>query len=709
MAEVWEAQDESLHRPVAVKVILEAVSREPTFTERFVREARTIAGLDHPNILPIYDFGQEGEAVYLVMPLVPGGSLRDRLTAPVSPAVALEWISGLASALDYAHAHGVLHRDVKPANVLIDRKDRPLLADFGLAKSVGDSIAGLTATGSVMGTPAYMSPEQAMALSLDSRSDQYSLGIIAFQLLAGVVPFTADSPLIVLNKHLQETPAPPSRLNPKLSPAVDRAIERALRKSPVERYALCEDFARALALAFGGSGQVEQATSRWSSSGPARQASVPQDRLHVDEEVTGVLPRRQRVGIFTVAGAALTVAIVVSSSLWRRSETKAPSTIAPTAVPIPVSTVASHAEVTRPAFSPTIPMSSAPSAPGRGTAVSTPALAPTRAAPKARETHVAALAARPAPSPSPPPPAPVPSPHAASSGTLWSSFFDAGQKAFLAGDYRGAEKLYRDAVGEAERFGPEDPRLVRSVQRLGNALANLGRLPEAEALLRRSLAKWEERASGPDMDLADNQVNLGSVLAREGRAGSGEAEALIQRALATKEKVLGPNDLGVAFVLQQLAFCYEIQSRHADAEPLLKRALAIFEAAPGSHDPGRAGVLNDLGWMYVRKGQPQQAEPRLQEALALRRRSLPPNHPAVSQSLVTLAAAEVALKKYSEAEPLLRQALVIREKSFGPDHPTVAQTLEELARVLRLNNGTVEADRLLARARAIRVQNGKGE
>src|SRR5262249_24600874 len=146
MAEVWEAVDESLQRTVAVKVILDAVSREPMFTERFVREARTIASLEHPNILPIFDFGQEVEAVYLVMPLVPGGSLRDGLGPNVPPAMALEWIGGIASALDYAHDRGILHRDIKPANVLMDKQNRPLLADFGLAKTVGDSTAGLTAT-----------------------------------------------------------------------------------------------------------------------------------------------------------------------------------------------------------------------------------------------------------------------------------------------------------------------------------------------------------------------------------------------------------------------------------------------------------------------------------------------------------------------------------------------------------------------------------
>lgn len=702
MAEVWEAQDESLHRPVAVKVILDAVSREPTFTERFVREARTIAGLEHPHILPIYDFGQEGDAVYLVMPLVSGGSLKDRLGGPVSPAAALDWISGVASALDYAHARGVLHRDVKPANILMDKKDRPLLADFGLAKSVGDSTAGLTATGAVMGTPTYMSPEQAMASSLDGRSDQYSLGIIAFQLIAGVVPFTADSPLVVLHKHLQEPPPPPSRLNPKLSPAIDQVIERALRKNPADRYARCEDFSEALAEAFGGLGEVEQATQPLRTSERARVAAP---KHGASENITGVVsPQRRRMGV--LAGAAgLAAAMLAAILLWNKG--KAPPGTSPmpspAVLPPPSATAAASPTQTPVPLPPTL-QAVAPIAPAspEARAAATPTSGP---APRARPQATAAPALPAHPTPAPVyQPTPVPPAPTAVSGTLWSSLFEAGQAALRAGDLRGAEKLFREAVAEAEKFPRSDARLMKTLERLSFALTTLSKYPEAEATLRRSLAIREEQPSSPALDVADIQVRLAFVLARQGKVGSGEAEALARRALATKEKALGVNDPAVAFALQQLAYCYEMQGRNADAEPLLMRALSILEKPPRTHEVVRAGVLNVLGWMYGRMGKSAQAEARLREALEIRQRVLGSDNPLVAQSAFNLATVETALKKYVEAEPLLRQALAIQGKTLGSDHPVVASTLEALARVLQATHRGAEADQLLIRARAIRAR-----
>ncbi|MGZ6989334.1 MAG: serine/threonine-protein kinase [Thermoanaerobaculia bacterium] len=194
MSEVWKAEDETLKRTVAVKVILGPVAADSSFRERFLREARLVAGLEHPHVLPVFDYGSAtidgAEFSYLVMPLVAGGSLKGHVTGPVPPALAVTWLSAIASALDHAHAKGILHRDVKPGNVLMDSQGRLLLADFGLARSAEIS-SGLTATGAVLGTPLYMAPEQATGSVLDGRTDQYALAVIAFELLAGRVPFSA--------------------------------------------------------------------------------------------------------------------------------------------------------------------------------------------------------------------------------------------------------------------------------------------------------------------------------------------------------------------------------------------------------------------------------------------------------------------------------------------------------------------------------------
>ena len=254
MSEVWRAEDETLKRTVAVKVILGPVAQDPTFRERFLREARLVAGLEHPNVLPVYDYGSAtvdgSDLSYLVMPLVAGGSLKGRVAGPVPPPVAVSWLTAIAAALDHAHGKGILHRDIKPANVLMDSQGRPLLADFGLARSV-DATSGLTATGTVMGTPLYMAPEQATGGALDGRVDQYALAVVAFELLAGRVPFTADSPLAVLHQQVTAPPPPLSTVLPGSPAAADAVLARALAKKPAERYPSCGAFVAALADALG--------------------------------------------------------------------------------------------------------------------------------------------------------------------------------------------------------------------------------------------------------------------------------------------------------------------------------------------------------------------------------------------------------------------------------------------------------------------------
>lgn len=236
MAAVYKAYQAAMERYVALKILPRHFADDPQFVARFEREAKLVAQLQHPHILPVFDYGQAEGYTYIVMPFVQGGTLTASLTGQPLPLSRIrQVISQVGDALDYAHARGMIHRDVKPSNVLIDERGNCLLTDFGLARIVEGS-TDLTTSGTVMGTPAYMSPEQGSGKKVGPRSDVYSLGIILYEMATGRVPFTAETPVAVIIKHIQD-PLPPARsLNPALPEGVERVILKALSKSPEDRF-----------------------------------------------------------------------------------------------------------------------------------------------------------------------------------------------------------------------------------------------------------------------------------------------------------------------------------------------------------------------------------------------------------------------------------------------------------------------------------------
>jgi len=248
MATVYRAYQPSMERDVALKVLAPELASEPEFVDRFEREARIVAQLQHPNILAVYDFGREGDFAYLVMKLLSGGTLSQALRGGPLPAERVtRWTRQIASALDYAHRRGIVHRDLKPSNVLLDEQGSAALTDFGIAKMIGGpAVTGLTAPNAVMGTPSYMAPEQWRSEPVDGRTDIYALGIIIFQMLLGQTPFASETPHGLMYQHLDRTPPSAHERNPQLSPAVDRVLRRALAKRPEDRYPTAGELAKDL-------------------------------------------------------------------------------------------------------------------------------------------------------------------------------------------------------------------------------------------------------------------------------------------------------------------------------------------------------------------------------------------------------------------------------------------------------------------------------
>jgi serine/threonine protein kinase len=245
MASVYKAFEPGLDRTVAVKVLPAEYLHDPSFAERFRREAQVIARLEHPHIVPIYAYGIDQGMPWMSMRLVAGGSLYSLLHAGgrLGYGPLLEMLAGVAGALDYAHAAGVVHRDVKPQNILIDEQRHVYLADFGIAKMI-EGAPGLTQTGMITGTPQYMAPEQALGSKVDRRADIYSLGIVAYECLTGRVPFTADTPLAVLMKHVRDPiPLPPVSEVPEPQCHV---LMKALAKNPADRWPSAAGFVEAM-------------------------------------------------------------------------------------------------------------------------------------------------------------------------------------------------------------------------------------------------------------------------------------------------------------------------------------------------------------------------------------------------------------------------------------------------------------------------------
>ncbi len=324
MAAVYRAFDPALQRNVALKVLYPQYLADPSLVERFRREAITAASLDHPYIAPIYDVGEVDGLVYLAMKLLPGPSLAELLQRegrmPISRVAIL--ISEVASALEEAHAHGIVHRDIKPGNVLFDARGRAMLTDFGIAKSLESS--SLTESSVIVGTPDYIAPEQidphlAPSGHIDGRADIYALGAMVYRAITGRRPFDGSAQTVLL-AHLQQEPPPPSSIVPELPPAIDAVVGRALAKHPDDRYTSAGEFARDFAAATGETTEVGIIVPPIAQRNDINTRTTTQVMSAPVRDTRSV---RQRSRLYTALGVLAAVVVLVSVALFANARTPA--------------------------------------------------------------------------------------------------------------------------------------------------------------------------------------------------------------------------------------------------------------------------------------------------------------------------------------------------------------------------------------------------
>jgi predicted Ser/Thr protein kinase len=332
MAGVWEAYDELLGRSVAVKVLAAHLSEDDRARKRFQREARAAAGLSsHPHVVTIYDVGEHDGRVFMVMELMRGGTVADRLREgrAIADETALRWLREAASALDAAHDEGIVHRDIKPGNLLLDDRDRLAMADFGIARLAMED--QLTATGQVLGTASYISPEQAVGEPATPASDRYALAVVAFELLTGSRPFQAEHFAAQARAHVEDQPPLASERDPSLPKGVDAVLDRGMAKEPSERWGSARDMVDALDRAMSGQRPPTEPTR------PIAAAPPP--------------PRRSGVGPWLVAGLAALLLLVAAGAVLlsggdEGGEPRSQATATPTAERTPDPTREPTAEPT---------------------------------------------------------------------------------------------------------------------------------------------------------------------------------------------------------------------------------------------------------------------------------------------------------------------------------------------------------------------------
>jgi len=661
MGVVYRARQTSLHRTVALKMVAPGQLASPSAVRRFKTEAEAAANLDHPNIVPIYEIGEWGGRHYFTMKLVEGASLAQRLPeftlAPADLAgghrsalirsqaqklAAL--LAKVADAVHYAHQRGILHRDLKPGNILIDESGQPHVTDFGLAKRV-EADSHLTLSGEIMGTPAYMAPEQAAGNvgQVTTAADVFSLGVILYQLLTGRLPFPGATPVEMLHAVIHHESPAPRALNALAPRDLETICLKCLEKEPGKRY--------------GSAREVADELDRFVHGEPIQARPVSQA-----EKLWRWSRRNPALAGFAAATLVLllTVAVGAPIAVWREARLRRQAQ----AEANKSQQVAQFLKDMLEGVGPSV-------ARGEDTKLLREILDKTAKRVGEDLNDQPEVEA-----------------------DLRSVI---GEVYRALGDYAKAEEMQRKALDLRRRlYGNEHLDVAGSLTSLGLIVQSRQRPEEAVSLQREAVAILRKLLGDEHAEVAIALNNLASALGDEGKLE--EAERLHREVVAMRRKLLGDKHEHLAGSLANLGLVLQKQGRPADAEPLLRQGVEMLKELQGNDSEHVATVLNNLALALADQRKWEEAEQVHREVLEMRRRLLGEKHPYIAGTLHNLAWVREARGDAEEAETLCRQALAMQRELFGDDNLQVVASLGRLAILLQRQGKLEEAEDLLREA-----------
>jgi len=675
---VYRAHDPQLDREVALKVAKPGALETPERVKRFLGEAKAVANLRHPHIVPVFDSGQDGDRYYIASAFIPGGSLEaelesqrqnDGTSKPLDGRRAAQLVRQLAEALAYAHSRNVIHRDIKPANLMLDERGDALLTDFGLAARL-EGGERLTQDGSGMGTPAYMAPEQAQGKA-EAASDQYSLGCTLYELLTGQTPF-AGPPAIQLVLHQTQDPPSPRMVRSKLPRDLETICLKALAKKPAQRFRGC--------------GEMADELRRYLDGEP-----IHTRRLSLAERAIRWLRKEPKLAGALAATLGLLIAVAVVLALSARQEQRNAEAQKGLREQAEGQTrradqarqdAEKEAEKARKVAAVMVGMFEASDPLGlNGYSFFTPQHSGEKLTARQVLDHGAQRVVQ----------------DFKDQPVIQATLMDTLGNVYRSlGHFKEANTLLRGALELRRRQGMDDLEVASSLHNLGWLHHEQGDFEAAQRLYREGLALRIKHLHPDHLLVATSKFNLAWLLAQWSEQK--EAQALFAEVLAIREKQLGPEHRDVGLALFALAFAHIEGGEPAPALPLSTRALQIFLKQEGPEGLSEAVGLFQQAIIQLKLGFPQLAEPAARKCLQLSRKGLGERHLYITPVLWLLAQVLEAQGKDKEADQCYVECLDIGRATLGFAHPKAIIAVHDYARLLARTGRRAEGEKLFQEA-----------